>query len=183
MAQRGATRRVEDWRGTKRGPFPAPASSNPACRFPAPGFPGRFASWFMRPITWEHFRATRYSASSSRRPGVASPVLLGLRHDVELPPQVLQTDGRRYLGAPASHVDPRLSGLPCSPDFAAGRGGLLQLLEASWSPCCRSKPRRSAPPRQPDGDGPCCLRGIIDRSASGVGIFRGHLTFTCVTAR
>ncbi len=27
------------------------------------------------------------------------------------------------------------------------------------------------------------LRGVIDRSASGVWIFRGQLTFTCVTAR
>jgi len=61
--------------------------------------------------------------------------------------------------------------------------GLLQLLDASWSPCCRSKPRRSAPPRQPDCDGPCCLRGVIDRSASGVWMFRGQLTFTFVTAR
>jgi len=26
------------------------------------------------------------------------------------------------------------------PDFAGGRGGLLQLLSASWSPCCRSHP-------------------------------------------
>jgi len=31
-------------------------------------------------------------------------------------------------------------GVPGSPDFAGGRGGLLQLLSASWSPCCRSHP-------------------------------------------
>ena len=79
--------------------------------------------------------------------------------------------------------DLRLYARPASADFAAGRGGLLQLLDAAASPCCRSKPRRSAPPRQPDCDGPCCLRGVIDRSASGVWIFRGQLTFTCVTAR
>src|SRR5437016_10858373 len=36
-----------------------------------------------------------------------------------------------------------------SADFAAGRGGLLQLLDASSSPCCRSEPRRSA------SSGPC----------------------------
>src|SRR6266436_5139954 len=70
-----------------------------------------------------------------------------------------------------------------SADFAAGRGGLLQLLDASVSPCCRSQPRRSGPPRQPDCGGPCGLRGVIDRSASGVWMFRGHLAFTCVTAR
>jgi hypothetical protein len=34
----------------------------------------------------------------------------------------------------------RLYGLPGSVDFATGRGGLLQLLGASWSPCCRSHP-------------------------------------------
>src|SRR5213593_1757383 len=32
---------------------------------------------------------------------------------------------------------------PDSTDFAAGRGGFLQLLDAAGSPCCRSKPRRS----------------------------------------
>jgi hypothetical protein len=79
--------------------------------------------------------------------------------------------------------DHRLYARSDSADFAAGRGGFLQLLDASVSPCCRSKPRRSEPPRQPDCVGPCCLRGVIGRSASGVGIFRGHLTFTCVTAR
>jgi len=66
---------------------------------------------------------------------------------------------------------PRLYARPASADFAAGRGGLLQLLDAAASPCCRSKPRRSAPPRQPDCVGPCCLRGVIDRSASGFGSF------------
>ncbi len=71
---------------------------------------------------------------------------------------------------------PRLYARPDSADFAAGRGGFLQLLDAAVSPCCRSKPRRSAPPRQPDCVGPCCLRGVIDRSASGVWIFRGPLT-------
>jgi hypothetical protein len=34
----------------------------------------------------------------------------------------------------------RLYGLPASADFATGRGGLLQLLHTSWSPCCRSHP-------------------------------------------
>src|SRR4029453_6840579 len=78
---------------------------------------------------------------------------------------------------------PRLYDRPGSADFAAGRGGLLQLLDVSDSPCRRSQPRRSVPPRQPDCDGPYCLRGIIARSASEVRMFRGHLAFTCVTAR
>src|SRR5437870_13700906 len=79
--------------------------------------------------------------------------------------------------------DRRLYARPDSADFAAGRGGFLQLLDAPVSPCCRSKPRRSVPPRQPDCVGPCGLLAVIDRSASGVWIFRGQLTFTCVTAR
>ena len=36
----------------------------------------------------------------------------------------------------------RLYGLPCSGDFAPGRGGLLQLLGMSLSPCCRFHPPR-----------------------------------------
>src|SRR2546428_10983240 len=53
--------------------------------------------------------------------------------------------------------DPRLYARPDSAAFAAGRGGLLQLLDASAPPCWRSEPRRSAPPRHPDCDGPRCL--------------------------
>jgi len=34
----------------------------------------------------------------------------------------------------------RLYGLPCSGDFSPGRGGLLQLLGMSLSPCCRFHP-------------------------------------------
>src|SRR5215467_12871464 len=34
----------------------------------------------------------------------------------------------------------RLYGLPCSADFTAGGGGLLQLRSASLSPCCHSHP-------------------------------------------
>src|SRR6059036_1090974 len=40
---------------------------------------------------------------------------------------------------PTSRVR-RLYGLPDSAAFATGRGGLLQLLDVSWSPCCRSHP-------------------------------------------
>src|ERR1700686_5225065 len=36
----------------------------------------------------------------------------------------------------------RLYGLPCSDDFAPGRGGLLQLLCMSLSPCCRFHPAK-----------------------------------------
>src|SRR5206468_11104573 len=78
----------------------------------------------------------------------------------------------------------RLYGLPSSADFAAGRGGLLQLLVASRSPCCRSQSRRSVPPRQPDCGSPYCLRGVLVRSASGAdfpGPTRVHLRYGPVT--
>src|SRR5258705_4773154 len=38
----------------------------------------------------------------------------------------------------------RLYGLPCSDDFAPGRGGLLQLLSMSLSPCCRFHPAEAS---------------------------------------
>ena len=67
----------------------------------------------------------------------------------------------------------RLYGLPCSADFAAGRGGLLQwLLHVSGSPCRRSHPAGGESPRQPDCDAPCCLRADRTRSASGAWRFR-----------
>src|SRR3990170_8202165 len=77
----------------------------------------------------------------------------------------------------------RLYGLPCSADFAAGRGGLLHWPDVSWSPCRRSHPAGGAPPRQPDCDEPCCLRAETKRSASGAGDFEATSAFTHVTAR
>src|SRR5438445_628246 len=74
--------------------------------------------------------------------------------------------------------DPRLYARPASADFAAGRGGLLQLLDAAASPCCRSKPRRSAPPRQPERprglevDDQLELRRLLDGKVSGLGAFQ-----------
>ena len=74
----------------------------------------------------------------------------------------------------------RLYGLPCSADFAAGRGGLLHWSNVSWSPCRRSHPAGRESPRQPDCDAPCCLRADKTRSASGAWRFRGYL---CVHSR
>src|SRR5215467_5920502 len=72
-----------------------------------------------------------------------------------------------FLGAPVIR-------LPCSADFAAGRGGLLQLLSASLPSCCRFHPARVKPPLQSACDDPCCLRPTDAGSASGVTHFRGH---------
>src|SRR3954453_18448098 len=67
----------------------------------------------------------------------------------------------------------RLYGLPGSADFAAGRGGLLQLLDVPSSPCRRSHPA-GASRRVSRCDGPCCLRPTVGGSASGASHFRGH---------
>ncbi len=96
--------RVEDWRGTSR-----PVSSP---RHLKPGVPisGTGLSWSLRVMGYETYRLgalsriTRYSTSSTRGPDVKSRGLLSLRHDVEPPPQVLQTAGRDYHAAPAFHV-------------------------------------------------------------------------------
>jgi len=52
---------------------------------------------------------------------------------------LLRTRPPPFRLRPTSRVR-RLYGLPDSAAFAAGRGGLLQLLDTSWSPCCRSHP-------------------------------------------
>src|ERR1700738_1325985 len=52
----------------------------------------------------------------------------------------------------------RLYDLPCSSDFSPGRGGLLQLLGMSLSPCCRFHPAEIKMPHRSDFGTPCCLR-------------------------
>src|SRR5207248_6081917 len=68
--------------------------------------------------------------------------------------------------------------LPCSADFSTGRGGFLQLLSMSLSPCCPYFPaevfRRFSP-----WDAPCCLRLKSAGSAFRARIFEvtmGSLT-------
>src|SRR5450755_2573461 len=61
--------------------------------------------------------------------------------------------------------------VPCSADFAAGRGGLLQLLGISLSSCCRYYPARVSRRIGQIATIPCCLRSTTESSASGVNIF------------
>ena len=68
-----------------------------------------------------------------------------------------------------------LLGLPFSSDFSLGRGGLLQLLSVSLSPCCRYHPAGVGQPSMPAFRCPCCLRPTVAGSAPGVSHFRGHL--------
>ncbi len=90
--------------------FPTPATSNPACRLPAPGFPADFLSRVMGPIVpeWLSARgrqpdtqkrvrvlciATAYSTASSQ---------ISLRLEIYSPSQVLHLDGRVCHSARAS---------------------------------------------------------------------------------
>ena len=77
----------------------------------------------------------------------------------------------------------RLYDLPCSSDFSPGRGGLLQLLGMSLSPCCRFHPAEIKMPHRSDFGTPCCLRPSFAGSAPGFICFRGHFAFTLITAR
>src|SRR5271170_6524873 len=110
--------------------------------------------------------------------------------------ETLQTAGllRSYGRYPAStllrtHPSPsrlrstsRLSRLydrPCSDDFSSGRGGLLQLLGMSLSPCCRFHPAEVLEPHRSDFGSPCCLRPPVGGSAFGATHFRGHFCVHC----
>ena len=104
------------------------------------------------------------SMSSEALPNSRAPSLRG-HYPASSLPRARPPPSRRQ---PISRVH-RLYGLPCSADFAAGRGGLLQwLLHVSCSPCRRSHPAGGESPRQPDCDDPCGLRADRTRSASGV---------------
>ncbi len=69
----------------------------------------------------------------------------------------------------------RLYDLPCSGDFAPGRGRLLQLLGMFLPPCCRFHPAEVKEPLQSDFGSPCCLRPPDVGSAFGATHFRGHI--------
>src|SRR6201982_1788636 len=69
----------------------------------------------------------------------------------------------------------RLYDLPCSGDFAPGRGGLLQLLGMSLPPCCRFHPAEVKEPLRSDFGSLCCLRPPVAGSAFGATHFRGHI--------
>jgi hypothetical protein len=75
----------------------------------------------------------------------------------------------------------RLYELPCSADFPAGRGRLLQLLSMSLPPCCPCDPAEvtcaSVSLRRP-----CCLRLILIGSAFDYFV-EATIGFTFVTAR
>src|SRR6266700_7985978 len=58
-----------------------------------------------------------------------------LRFATTMTPSETLSPSTGFLGAPVIR-------LPCSADFATGRGGFLQLLSASLPSCCRFHPAR-----------------------------------------
>ena len=67
-----------------------------------------------------------------------------------------------------------------SADFAAGRGGSLQLLSVSLSPCCRSHPAGVVRRVSQSATAHAAFAFPVAGSASGAAHFRGHL---CVRLR
>ena len=77
----------------------------------------------------------------------------------------------------------RLYDRPCSDDFSSGRGGLLQLLDASLSPCCRSHP--AGVPRRVSqyASWHAAFTSPLEVRPPGPRTFGVTTAFTCVTAR
>src|SRR5262245_11844059 len=78
----------------------------------------------------------------------------------------------------------RLYGLPCSADFAAGRGGLLHwLLHVSWSPCRRSHPAEGSRRVSQTATLPAAFAWTGHARPPELGDFDATPAFTHVTAR
>ena len=73
--------------------------------------------------------------------------------------------------------------LPCSGDFFPGRGGLLQLLGMSLSPCCRFHPAEVMVPCRSDFAPHAAFTLRLRARPSEPFIFEATSTFTVVTAR
>jgi hypothetical protein len=77
----------------------------------------------------------------------------------------------------------RLYGLPGSAAFAAGRGGLLQLLDVPWSPCCRSHPAGGSRRVSRAAAVPAAFALRLGAQPPGLLTFGATTAFTYVTAR
>jgi hypothetical protein len=92
------------------------------------------------------------------------------------------TDPAESLSLSADFPVSSVIRLPCSVDFSTGRGGFLQLLSMTLSPCCPYQPRRSVSPHQ------SLRRSMLPSPESGRlglrgSVISGPYGFTCVTAR
>jgi len=83
---------------------------------------------------------------------------------------------------PPISQDRWLYDVPCSGDFAPGRGGFLQLLSVSVSPCCRSHPARGR--RRCSQRAPPSVAFAVSRSARPLEFYTFGATcaFACATA-
>src|SRR5271170_6173117 len=146
-----------------RATFPAPASSNAACGFPALRSPVCFASRFMGP--------------------------LGLRLDVYPPPQVLQIDGRLYhlvlafpyVGGVANGRAPWLRGHYSASSlqrFLAGTRRASPVARHVLVTVLSLPPRQGNQPYRSVFGWSFCLRLSVAGSALGDIHFRSHNAFT-----
>jgi hypothetical protein len=81
-----------------------------------------------------------------------------------------------FLGAPVIR-------LPCSADFATGRGGFLQLLSASLPSCCRFHPARVKSPLQSGATIHAAFALQLQARPPGPLTFEATSAFTFVTAQ
>ena len=77
----------------------------------------------------------------------------------------------------------RLYGRPGSAGFATGRGGLLQLLDVPWSPCCRSHPAGGSRRVSRAATVPDAFALQLGARPPGLLTFGANSAFTYVTAR
>ena len=201
--------RVEDWRADGRvrwkiqplfalvrspAPiitFPAPASSNAACGFPALRFPACFTSRVMRPIQPSPSRISVVSGRAVRSAPFSSRLCLPCRQSRyrqqgRFPPPALP--GFPGTTSPSATLSPvsRFPGAAgytaylCSADFLNGARRASPVAWRVLVTVPSLPPRRSTVAPQPVCATPCCFRPRLEDSASGPSIFRGH---PCVHSR
>jgi hypothetical protein len=174
--------RVEGRRGVPKNPFPAPATSDVACGFPAlrlpvcfvsrimwPIMPGRLSTMASKPLPTPPLPAAVLRLPKKRKICSAFALTyMSLRRSCKLLSDLSSALASRVVGTVTNSRDPSLHDhynrfpattipavtlstsadfpvspvirLPCSVDFATGRGGLLQFLGMSLSSCCRFNP-------------------------------------------
>ena len=138
----------------------------------SPSCPSRLLHTALLSRPARHYPRFRIQRSSSERRGDFNP------HDSRAAQRTLRTHPPPSRLRSTSRLS-RLYDLPCSSDFAPGRGGLLQLLGMSLPPCCRFHPAEVKEPHQSDFGSPCCLRPTVAGSAFGATHFRGHIHVHC----
>src|SRR5580704_1665759 len=117
---------------------------------------GAFVISPLPPLCWSHYK----------QQGLFAPRTL-LRFIATTDPAESLSPSTDFPGSPVIR-------LPCSADFSTGRGGSLQLLCMTLSPCCPYQPRRSVSPRQ------SLRRSMLPSPKNGrLGLrvlsFRGHM--------